>query len=79
LIKSDLHDFLINPSSWNKAVGICTIGQAKTFSTVTFSRTFARAKDNLWIYMGFNNFPRPTFKVTTLCQVFERQLGPGNG
>jgi hypothetical protein len=25
-------------------------------------------EDNLWVYMGFNNFPRPTFKVTTLCQ-----------
>jgi hypothetical protein len=29
------------------------------------------SEDNLWVYMGFNNFPRPTFKVTTLCQVFK--------
>jgi hypothetical protein len=35
-------------------------------------------EDNFWVYMGFNNFPRPTFKDTTLCQVFKRlQLGPG--
>jgi hypothetical protein len=53
LIKSDLHDFLINPSSWNKAVGICPIGQAKTFSTVTSSRTFARAKALLKTISGF--------------------------
>jgi hypothetical protein len=25
-------------------------------------------EDNLWVYMGFNNFPRPTFKVTTLYE-----------
>ena len=53
LIKSDLHDFLIIPSSWNKAVGICPIGQAKTFSTVTSSRTFARAKALLKTISGF--------------------------
>ena len=53
LIKSDLHDFFINPLSWNKAVGICPIGQTKTFSTVTSSRTFARAKALLKTISGF--------------------------
>jgi hypothetical protein len=39
--------------SWNKAVGICPIGQAKTFSTVTSSRTFAMAKALLKTISGF--------------------------
>jgi hypothetical protein len=71
-----------------KGVGDLTKGYFKVPSQNLFYSNFlsyickgqGSFEDNLWVYMGFNNFPRPTFKVTTLCQVFKRlQLGTGNG
>jgi hypothetical protein len=43
-IGSDLQHLCIDRSSWKIAVGIGPTGYAKTFSTLTSSRTSARAK-----------------------------------
>ena len=79
--KSDLQDFLIVPSSWNRETGIGPSGSERILSIVTSSLLLAkiRAKNNFWIYMAGYNFARFTLKGCLSVHMFKCfQFGLGN-